>query len=52
MNLIVGLLQLILILILQISIVGLFWVLRVALNWWLDVDYIAQIDKLIKKLKN
>ena len=25
------------------------WILRVALNWWLDIDYVEKINKLIAK---
>ena len=39
------LLSLILVTIMQIFLVGCLWVLRVAIDWWLDVDYVEVIKK-------
>lgn len=37
------------IIIIEIVIVGLLWVLRVAIDWWLDIDYVVKIKEWIKK---
>ena len=40
------------ILIIQIVIIGELWVLRVAIEWWLDVDYVKRIEEWIRKKKS
>lgn len=34
---------------LLIVVAGSLWVLRVVVNWWLDVDYVEEFRKWIKK---
>lgn len=36
-------------LIIQIVIIGELWVLRVAIEWWLDIDYVRKIEEWLKK---
>ena len=36
-------------LIIQIVIIGELWVLRVAIEWWLDVDYVKKVEQWIMK---
>lgn len=35
-----------------IAIIGSLWVLRVAIDWWLDVDYVKAIKSLLVKNKS
>lgn len=49
LNGLIELLKLMWILIIEIVIIGLFWVLRVAIDWWLDIDYVVKIKEWIKK---
>lgn len=39
-------------LIIQIVIIGELWVLRVAIEWWLDVDYVKRIEQWIMKKRS
>lgn len=44
-----GLLRAILEIALLIVIAGELWVLRVALDWWLNIDYVKEIRKWLNK---
>lgn len=44
-----GFMAVIICLVFEIVIVGLLWVLRIAIDWWLDIDYVEKIKKWIKK---
>ena len=46
------LLSVVWILIIQIFIIGELWVLRVAIEWWLDVDYVKRIEEWIRKKRS
>ena len=43
------LLSVIWVLVIQIVIIGELWVLRVAIDWWLDIDYVKRIEEWIRK---
>ena len=43
------LLSVVWLLIIQIFIIGELWVLRVAIEWWLDIDYARKIEEWLKK---
>lgn len=43
------LLSVVWLLIIQIFIIGELWVLRVAIEWWLDIDYVRKIEEWLKK---
>jgi len=40
---------LILLTIFQILLVGCLWVLRVVIDWWLDIDYVEKLKQFIRK---
>ena len=40
------------ILTIQIVIIGELWVLRVAIEWWLDIDYVKRIEEWIRKKRS
>ena len=45
------LLSVVWLLIIQIFIIGELWVLSVAIDWWLDVDYVKKVEQWIMKKK-
>lgn len=46
------LLSVIWVLVIQIFIIGELWVLRVAIDWWLDIDYVKRIEEWIRKKRS
>lgn len=44
-----GILSILLLTIFEIVTIGSLWVLRVAINWWLDVDYVEVLKRWTKK---
>ena len=50
-ELIKSLLQIIFLLLMEIFIVGSLFVLRVMINWWLDIDYVEKFKQWAKNLK-
>ena len=40
------------ILAIQIVIIGELWVLRVAIEWWLGMDYVKRIEEWIRKKRS
>ena len=43
--------SLIWLLILEITIIGLLWVLRIAIIWWIGVDYVEEVRKKEKNVR-
>lgn len=48
-SLLVGIL---LITMLLITVIGSLWVLRVAVDWWLEIDYVKETKRRIEEWKN
>lgn len=46
-----GFMAVILVLLFEIAIVLMLWVLRVAIDWWLDIDYVEKLYEFIKRKK-
>lgn len=46
-----GFMAVILVLLFEIAIVLMLWVLRVAIDWWLDIDYVEKINEWLKNKK-
>lgn len=44
-----GILSVLLLTVFEIVTIGSLWVLRVAIDWWLDVDYVTVLKRWIKK---
>ena len=43
--------SLIWLLILEITLIGLLWVLRIAIIWWIGVDYVEEVRKKEKDVR-
>lgn len=47
----ITLFSLIWLLVMEIAVIGLLWVLRIAIIWWIGIDYVEEVRKLEKNVR-